>query len=91
MEIMLGVFCAMFAVAMVAVGLAAGFAIGWIVRGKPEHGKDQKKAAAVEIPEAEKLRLAQIQADQDAFHQMLRYTPEIAYGMGGSEMGGGGR
>lgn len=89
MEIMLGVFCAMFAVGVVAVGLAAGFAIGFTVSGRTERRSGRKHAeSAAEIPEEEKQRLERMQADQDAFRQMLRYTQEIAYGMGGSEMGG---
>lgn len=92
MEIMLGVFCAMFTVAMVAVGLAAGFAIGWVVSGRPERRRDRKQTDTVaEIPESERKRLERLKADQDAFRQMMNYTQETAYGMGGSEIGGDGR
>ena len=92
MEIMLGVFCAMFAVAMVAVGLAAGFAIGFVVSGRPERrgGRKQTEPAA-EIPAEEKKRFERMLADQDAFRQMMNYNQETAYGMGGTERGGDGR
>lgn len=92
MEIMLGLFCAMFAVAMVAVGLAAGFAIGFVVSGRPEWRSGRKQTEpASEIPEDEKKRIERMKADQDAFLQMMNYTQETAYGMGGSERGGDGR
>ena len=92
MEIMLGVFCAMFAVAMVAVGLAAGFAIGFVVSGRPERHSGRKQTEpSAEIPEEEKKRIERMKADQDAFLQMMNYTQETAYGMGCSGKGGDGR
>lgn len=93
MEILLGVFCAMFAVAMVAVGMAAGFAIGWVTSGRRQRTEDKAgpNAAPAEIPEEERRRLEKMQAEQDAFRQMMGYTTDIAYGMTGTEIGGEGR